>query len=445
MSTASGNAANLRALVKLIAEGVEDIIAEYEKAGQEVPSVDSLSYGSLDDQETSSNQIKVALKTVQGACGQLVASVESPGVSIVNRAVAHYDSSCLNVALTAKIADLLAIDREGLSLNELSKKSGMDKSKLGRVLRYLATRHIFRETSPDVFVNNRLSFKLLSEDPISSLVGHVSDELMMSSAKLTETLGDPDFGPSRSPDHTAFAKAFGCNMFGYFHSDEGSQRGLRFNKAMLGYSMFTGADQTTELFPWDELPEGARVCDIGGGKGHVMLSILKKHPHLRATVQDLPGVVKDAEQFWQTEMPGAINSNQVNLAPIDFLKDSPVKECDVYYIRFIAHDWPDEETVRILSNIRSVMVPGNRLLIHEWVMQSLLRQDKPSMKEAPQPLLANYGIGGAAPTLMDISLMCSFNARERTLAEFIELGRRAHLRFVKKYGDEMGLVEFQAA
>jgi hypothetical protein len=28
---------------------------------------------------------------------------------------------------------------------------------LARVLRYLATRHVFKEISPDVFVNNRLS------------------------------------------------------------------------------------------------------------------------------------------------------------------------------------------------------------------------------------------------------------------------------------------------
>jgi hypothetical protein len=31
---------------------------------------------------------------------------------------------------------------------------------LARILRYLATRHVFKEISPDVFVNNRLSSAL---------------------------------------------------------------------------------------------------------------------------------------------------------------------------------------------------------------------------------------------------------------------------------------------
>lgn len=445
MSTSSENATKLRALAKLISEGVEDTIAEYQKAGQEVPSVDSVALGLLDDRETSSPKLKNAIKTIQGACGQLVASVEAPGVSITMRAMAHYDSSCLNIALTAKIADLLIGHRDGLSLDELSKTSGVDKDKLGRVLRYLATRHVFREVSPNIFANNRISVKLLSEDAVSSAIGHCTDEIMASSAKLSEAVLDEKLGPSRSPDHTAFAKAFDCNVFAYYQSDEGRERGLRFNRAMIGTSAITGAGQIADLFPWDKLPKGARLCDVGGGRGHVTLGILKKHSHLRAAVQDLPEVVKDAEQFWQTEMPGAIKNNQVDFAAIDFLKESPLKECDVYYMRFIVHDWPDEECVKILSNIRAVMATGNRLLIHEWVMQPLVRQDKPSVKEAPQPLLANYGIGGTVPYLTDINMMCALNARERTLAEFIELGRRAHLSFVKMYGDDMGLIEFQAA
>ena len=86
---------------------------------------------------------------------------------------------------------------------------------------------------------------------------------------------------------------------------------------MVGTGALTGAGQIAErtifvnpsamksvpyfvyshsVFPWDELPNGTRLCDIGGGKGHVMLGILKKHSHLRATIQDLPGAVKDAEQ-----------------------------------------------------------------------------------------------------------------------------------------------------
>jgi hypothetical protein len=51
-----------------------------------------------------------------------------------------------------------------------------------------------------------------------------------------------------------------------------------------------------KVFPWGNLPKGSRLCDIGGGKGHVALGILKTFPGLRAVVQDLPGVIADAKE-----------------------------------------------------------------------------------------------------------------------------------------------------
>jgi hypothetical protein len=41
---------------------------------------------------------------------------------------------------------------------------------------------------------------------------------MLASAKLKETLTDPEFCASRSVDHTAFRKALGSNAFAYYHS-----------------------------------------------------------------------------------------------------------------------------------------------------------------------------------------------------------------------------------
>jgi hypothetical protein len=48
-------------------------------------------------------------------------------------------------------------------------------------------------------------------------------------------------------------------------------------------------------FPWADLPADATICDIGGGKGHVMRQILREHPHLRAVIQDLDPVIEDAK------------------------------------------------------------------------------------------------------------------------------------------------------
>ena len=36
------------------------------------------------------------------------------------------------------------------------------------------------------------------------------------------------------------------------------------------------------------------VVDVGGGVGTVANRIVKKHPHLRVVVQDLPGTIEEA-------------------------------------------------------------------------------------------------------------------------------------------------------
>jgi hypothetical protein len=46
------------------------------------------------------------------------------------------------------------------------------------------------------------------------------------------------------------------------------------------FDRFTG-------FPWDSLPDGSKVVDVGGGIGAVSLPVAKKFPHLQFIIQDL--------------------------------------------------------------------------------------------------------------------------------------------------------------
>jgi hypothetical protein len=76
---------------------------------------------------------------------------------------------------------------QGLHVKDIGKKCGSDSHKMGecgiesldflmtsdlsegRVLRYLATNHIFREVSPDVFANNRISSALDTGKSVSTI------------------------------------------------------------------------------------------------------------------------------------------------------------------------------------------------------------------------------------------------------------------------------------
>ncbi len=93
----------------------------------------------------------------------------------------------MSVALGAQVTEHLLDKPKGLHVDELGRLTDQDPGKLARVLRTLATNHVYTEGScdlmlhscaeltrglvtPNVFANNRLSMKLLATDPVSSLV-----------------------------------------------------------------------------------------------------------------------------------------------------------------------------------------------------------------------------------------------------------------------------------
>ena len=130
---------------------------------------------------------------------------------------------------------------------------------------------------------------------------------------------------------------------------------------------------------------------------------------------------------------------------------------------FSSHDWPDAECIKILSGIKKAMGPHSRVLVRksyynftlkkktillhseEYILQPANRvpEEKAPVKQAPEPLLPNYGGGRIRQYNLDIHMMSLFNSQERRLPEFIKLGEAAGLEFVKLWDfGEMGLVEY---
>lgn len=56
-----------------------------------------------------------------------------------------FESACLQVALSNKIPDILQERASGVHISELGRQTEIDQGKLGRIMRLLATKHVFRE------------------------------------------------------------------------------------------------------------------------------------------------------------------------------------------------------------------------------------------------------------------------------------------------------------
>ncbi|EIM90607.1 S-adenosyl-L-methionine-dependent methyltransferase [Stereum hirsutum FP-91666 SS1] len=445
--SAAHDPAQLLPLVDLISKSVALLVEEYRSVNQSVPSLDSTSPSPFDAPESNTPAMSRAVQIIEAACAQLCFTVASPGHVMINKAYAFEEAACLQVVTEGRIADHLVDVPHGLSVEALASKSGLNAGKLGRILRMLATKHCFIEVSPNVFANNRLSIKLLSTDPVSSFVGHLTGEGMKGASFLNDALMDQVSGSSMSPADAPFRHAYGAPIFDYY-SQAPRRIAERFNKAMVGFGLVTGTGMLPQAFPWNILPKGTTVCDVGGGNGHATLGLAKSFPHLRIIVQDLEHVVVNGKPLWEKACPEAVNSKHVDFVPLDFFKGVPVSGCDFYYLRHVLHDWPQAESLKIMSNIRSAMKESSRLLIHEFVLQHAVRDMKcgPGFSQAPEPLLPNFGMGRVRLYEQDINMMCCVNSMERTLDEFVELGNYTGYRFVKIWdAGEASLVEFAIA
>ena len=85
----------------------------------------------------------------------------------------------------------------------------------------------------------------------------------------------------------------------------------------------------------------------------------------------------------------------------DFFQPQPIKNASVFLVKQILHDWPDAYTSKILTKLREVAQRETKLIIIDNIVPFACHDPSADEgkgipgavpKEAPQPLLANYGI-----------------------------------------------------
>ena len=286
-------------------------------------------------------------------------------------------------------------------------------------------------------------------------------DLYSASEALPQSLLDSDHGPSYSVSETAWQRAVGTTKTRWNWLEEEidqppptGQSGysgpfspdlpvasLRrpeleiFGLAMLGGGRVFGRAHLFD-YPWGTLgPGSATVVDVGGGVGGFCLQLSHLHSHLRFIIQDRGPVLYQAEHdVWPRENPRALAGGLVEFVVHDFFDPNPVIGADVYWLRYILHDWSDDYCVRILINIRTAMRSHSRLLICEQVMHTTAPRPAETAgiaRAAPAPLPANYGYWARYSHQLDIAMMSIINGIERTPAEFSELVARAGLRMHK--------------
>jgi 2,7-dihydroxy-5-methyl-1-naphthoate 7-O-methyltransferase len=100
------------------------------------------------------------------------------------------------------------------------------------------------------------------------------------------------------------------------------------------------------------------VVDVGGGLGHVLANLLAANPRLRGTLVDLPATAERAH----AALTARGVADRVTIVGQSFFERLPPGG-DVYLLRSVLNDWPDEEARRILARCAEAAGPGGRILV----------------------------------------------------------------------------------
>lgn len=112
-------------------------------------------------------------------------------------------------------------------------------------------------------------------------------------------------------------------------------------------------------YAFDSMGE-ALFVDVGGSTGHVSIMLAQKYPNITCIVQDLPATVKTGKEQLPKEL-----EERVSFMSHDFWTEQPVKGADIYYFRWVFHDWSDSLSVKILRQLIPALKAGARVLIND--------------------------------------------------------------------------------
>ncbi|MFF3839057.1 methyltransferase [Streptomyces sp. NPDC001930] len=285
-------------------------------------------------------------------------------------------AAAVRAAVRLGVAD--ALHDTPMTVEDLAATVQTEPRTLRRLLRALSCQGVFTENPDGTFAHTEMSRLLREDDPHS--LRYIA---LWCTEPWTWDVW-PKLDEAVRSGRNAFEDVYEKEFFTYLN-EEAPESAYVFNRAMTTSSRQSARDVADLL----DLRGASSVADIGGGQGHVLASLLERHPTLDGTLLDLPGVVENADPRLKD---GGSLASRVRVVAGDCREDIPV-QADVYIIKNIL-EWDDDSTRRALANVRRAARPGARVVVIENLVD-----DTPSMRfTTAMDLLLLLNVGGAKHT-----------------------------------------------
>ena len=311
----------------------------------------------------------------------------SPEFVLLGMANAFIVSRAIQVASDLEIAD--HIDPAGSTIEELAAATRTHPDSLYRLLRMLASHGIFAEDEA-----GRIHLTDLAEPLRSDAPNSVRDVVRIVDVTLWKVYGE--LGHSVATGTPAFDLLVGQGFFE--HQDTNPAANDRFAVGMATLS--AGEDPlVAAAYDFCAFP---RIVDVGGGRGGLLAEILTACPMAHGVLFDRAAVAAEPVHI---DRAGVRDRCAVKHG--DFFNAVP-KGHDLYIVKRILHDWPDDHCVTILRNCAASLNANGRVLVVDAVVPP----------------------GNAADPMkdMDLMMLALLGGKERTAEQFDELFREAGLR-----------------
>jgi O-methyltransferase domain len=275
------------------------------------------------------------------------------------------------------------VEHGAKSAEELAAAIGADPRALYRLMRATASVGVLSEGPDGKF----------SETPLSAVLRSNANPSLRAFASLHSRewhgLGWSELEHCVRTGKQALDKIYGEPIFQFFerHPEEAQL----FNQAMSDLSTIHGP-AVAEAYSFDGIHS---IVDVAGGHGLLLATILRKNPHMKGTLYEIPHVVAGAK-----DGPLKPMMDRCTLASGDMFSAVPAG-ADAYIMKYIIHDWPDDVCVKILKACRKGVNPGGKLLVVDHVIQ-------PGNDFAPGKFL-------------DLQMLIFPGGRERTEKQFRDL------------------------
>jgi hypothetical protein len=312
----------------------------------------------------------------------------------LRRAVNGYQvSQALHVAAVLGIADLLADGSR--SSDDLAAACGAHPDAVYRLLRALASIGVLEAEPERRFALTEVGEELRSDVPGSEhahavFIGRDYHWNAWSHLEQSVRTGEP-----------AFPSLYGMSVWDY--RAERPEESAIFDRWMTANTESVN-DVIAGTYDFSRF---THIVDVGGGRGSLLSAIMRAHPRVRGTLFDQAHVVAD------------VKIEGVEVVGGSFFEAVP-RGGDAYVLKWIIHDWDDDDAVAILRTCAAVLDGDARVVLIE--------------RDLTVP----------AASWLDLQMLIMLGGRERTEEEYAALFRTAGLESAGATPIGAGLCMFEA-